>query len=85
MKSYSRPTRNGNTVAPEQALAKKIARCFKYLERSPRSHPNIKSLKGEFLSLLRFRVGDWRVVYRIDDSKQTVTVIKIAHRSEVYE
>jgi mRNA-degrading endonuclease RelE of RelBE toxin-antitoxin system len=34
---------------------------------------------------LRYRVGDWRVIYRIDDTPRQVHVLVIAHRSEVYE
>ena len=32
----------------------------------------------------RIRVGDFRVLYSIDDLQQTVTVSAIAHRREVY-
>jgi len=40
-------------------------------------------LKGSEKSW-RIRIGDYRLVYEIDDSAKTVTVIKIAHRSSVY-
>jgi mRNA interferase RelE/StbE len=33
----------------------------------------------------RVRVGDWRVVYIIDDTARVVSVTRIAHRREVYE
>ena len=33
----------------------------------------------------RVRVGDWRVVYIIDDVAKLVSVTRIAHRREVYE
>jgi mRNA-degrading endonuclease RelE of RelBE toxin-antitoxin system len=33
----------------------------------------------------RIRVGDWRVVYTVDDVKLRVSVTRIRHRSEVYE
>lgn len=32
----------------------------------------------------RIRVGDYRVVYEIDDEKQTVTVRHVGHRRDVY-
>ncbi len=32
----------------------------------------------------RLRQGDYRVVYSVDDSIQTVEVVKIGHRSEIY-
>jgi mRNA interferase RelE/StbE len=31
------------------------------------------------------RVGDYRVIYKIDDTKQTVTVLHIGHRRDVYD
>lgn len=33
----------------------------------------------------RIRIGDYRVVYEIDDAAKTVDVTRIAHRREVYE
>lgn len=66
-------------------LAKKLARGFKKLEAEPRRHNNAKPLKGDFAGYWRFRVGDWRVIYRIDDPSGTVLVLTIAHRRDVYE
>ncbi len=37
------------------------------VEQNPRQHPNIKALKGELAGRYRYRVGDYRVIYRIDD------------------
>ena len=66
-------------------LARKLNRCFLQLERDPRRHNNIKRLTGGFAGLFRYRIGDWRVVYRIDDKKKLVLVLAVAHRREVYE
>ena len=72
-------------VNADKALAKKIARCLQQLEQNPRSHPNIKSLKGEFSGLYRYRIGNYRVIYSIDDDQVQVLVIAIAHRSKAYD
>jgi mRNA interferase RelE/StbE len=32
----------------------------------------------------RTRVGDYRIIYEIDDAQTTVTVAKVGHRSEIY-
>ena len=56
----------GNADPP---LAGKLARCFAQLERDPRRHNNIKRLTGELSGRLRYRVGDWRVIYRIDETR----------------
>jgi len=39
------------------------------------------SLKG----LRRLRVGDYRVIFQIDQSNKIVLVIKIGHRREIYD
>ncbi len=41
----------------------------------------IKSEEG----IWRIRIGDYRVGYRIDDEAQTVTVIRVGHRSDFYD
>jgi mRNA interferase RelE/StbE len=66
-------------------LARKLARCFAQLERDPRRHNSIKRLTGALAGRLRYRIGNWRVIYRIDDRASQVHVLVIAHRSEVYE
>ena len=68
-----------------KALSKKLVRCFKNLENNPRSHPNIKPLKGTYAGYYRYRIGDYRVVYSIEDGLVVVNVILIAHRGKVYE
>ncbi len=69
----------------ERPLAKKLARCFEQLEHEPRRHSNIKPLNGKLAGYYRYRVGDYRVVYRIDDRDRVIIVTIIAHRREVYE
>ena len=32
----------------------------------------------------RIRIGDWRVVYTVDKSAKTVTIVRIRHRRDVY-
>lgn len=69
----------------DKALAKKLARCFDSLEKDPRAGNNVKALKGRFAGSYRYRVGDCRVVYTINDRQVTVFVITIARRGDVYE
>ncbi|MEH2244858.1 type II toxin-antitoxin system RelE family toxin [Nostoc sp.] len=42
-------------------------------------------MKGELSGYYRYRVGDYRVIYQIDDDLNQVTIILIQHRSRVYE
>lgn len=69
----------------DKPAARKLARCFAALEQNPRGGNNVKPLKGRFSGAFRYRVGDWRVVYTINDPTLTVFVITIANRKDVYE
>ena len=43
-----------------------------------------EALSGELTGLRRVRVGDYRVIFRVEAERVTVLVIKVAHRREVY-
>jgi len=69
-----------------EALSRPIvARVFKRIEalgRDPRPS-GCRKLVGQG-NLWRIRVGDYRVIYEIDDRRQTVDVTVIRHRSDAY-
>ena len=42
------------------------------------------ALKGELRGLRRLRVGDYRVLYEVQNDAVVVLVLRVAHRREVY-
>jgi mRNA interferase RelE/StbE len=58
--------------------------CFTALERSPYRGPNIRPLTGQLRGLHRYRVGEWRVIYRLVESARRVEVIAILPRGGAY-
>jgi mRNA interferase RelE/StbE len=69
----------------EAGLQRRLDRCFASLATNPRTHPNIKPLKGSFAGRWRYRIGDYRVIYRIEENRRVVIVLLIEHRKDVYE
>jgi mRNA interferase RelE/StbE len=63
-------------------LARVVAK-LESLSHEPRP-TGCKKLKG-YKDQWRIRIGDWRVVYLIDDAARLVSVTRIAHRREVYD
>ncbi len=63
--------------AQRQVVAK-----LERLADNPR-RPGSKKLEGTE-DLHRVRVGDYRIVYRIEDQVLLVLVVRVAHRSDVY-
>jgi mRNA interferase RelE/StbE len=52
------------------------------LEADPR--PVGVSASTGYPAALRVRIGDWRVVYRIEEVRLLVLVLQIGHRREIY-
>jgi mRNA interferase RelE/StbE len=42
------------------------------------------ALAGDLGGLWRWRIGDYRVVARIENERITILVVRVAHRREVY-
>ena len=68
--------------ALDERLFARIDRKILALADDPRPAGS-KKLKG-YKDSWRIRIGDWRVVYIVDDPAKLVTVTRIAHRREVY-
>ena len=68
--------------ALDDALFSRIDRKILALTENPRP-PACKKLRG-YKDQWRIRVGDWRVLYVVDDAK-LVSITRVAHRREVYE
>ena len=63
-------------------LQKRIDTRIRALSENPR--PNgVTKLAGDE-NLYRIRVGDYRIIYQIQDKALLVLMIKISHRREVY-
>ena len=42
------------------------------------------SLKGALREFWRFRVGDYRILTRVEDNRLVVLVVRIGHRRQIY-
>lgn len=43
-----------------------------------------KALTGDWAGHWRYRIGDYRVIARIEDGRMVIVVIALGHRREVY-
>jgi mRNA interferase RelE/StbE len=63
-------------------VQRRIVNRLDELEENPRP-PDMKVLKGGD-GEVRIRVGDYRILYMIEDCVLTVVVIKVGNRRDVY-
>jgi mRNA interferase RelE/StbE len=64
-------------------VAKTIRQKLEAIAANPYAeNPNAKKLQGR--EGYRLRVGDWRVLYEIQNDQLVILVLKVAPRGEVY-
>jgi len=62
-----------------------LGRIEKALDRIATDPYSGKPLAAELSGMWSYRVGDWRIVYKIVHERLVILVLSIAHRKEVYK
>lgn len=62
-------------------IHEKVITVFASIKRNPLAGPR---LSGELFNYHKFRIGDYRIVYKFDPKKSLVEVVKVEHRRGVY-
>jgi mRNA interferase RelE/StbE len=78
--TMARPARRGLTRLPADVY-ERLRSSIVALADDPRPH-GCKKMTGR--DGWRIRDGDYRAIYLIDDEKQTVLVVQVGHRRDVY-
>ena len=58
---------------------------YPQLRENPFFGTNIKKLKGEFEGLYRYRVGKYRLFYKIENDRVLVIMLDIDDRKDAYK
>ena len=66
----------------DRTTSKRIWSKIDELANKPLSHNSTKLTNTEFY---RMRIGDYRVIYEIDETLKLVTILKVKHRKDVYK
>jgi mRNA interferase RelE/StbE len=79
---FARSARRELDKLPEQVVDRIFPR-IESLRENPRPH-GCRKIKGSE-NLWRIRVGDYRVIYSIEDRRRLVDIIAVRHRSDAYD
>jgi mRNA-degrading endonuclease RelE of RelBE toxin-antitoxin system len=67
-----------------KAVRKKVLKSFDLLRENPTGHSTTKKMKG-YRNIWRMRLGAYRMVYQVDQSKDSVTILFVGKRADVYD
>ena len=76
------PAAQRQLAALDPPTRRRVAHRIEALATAPRP-PGDEALAGGE-GELRLRIGDWRVIYRVQNDQLLILVIKIGHRGDVY-
>jgi mRNA interferase RelE/StbE len=79
---YERQARKDLAAIRDRVLLSRIRVAIAGLAEEPRPH-DVKKMAGT-AGHWRVRVGDWRIVYRIEDGRLVVVIVAVAKRGAVY-
>lgn len=70
-----------------KSLPKEIKRkALNIVEKALASDPRVgKPLAGPYKGLWKYRIGDYRMIYSIEDQRLVIFVLRIRHRKDVYQ
>lgn len=68
----------------DTSVAKRIADKIEWFHQNS-EHTINELLTGRFKGKYKLRVGDWRIIYSIDNTSKIITVYAVEHRSKVYK
>jgi len=57
---------------------------YPLLRQNPFYGPNIKKLKGEFKDIHRYRIGNYRLFYKISEETVIIFILDIEARKDAY-
>jgi mRNA interferase RelE/StbE len=67
----------------DRQIARRVVLAVSKLALDPRP-AGTRELVGQPAGVRRLRVGDYRVIYQIEDDRLVVAVVRVAHRREAY-
>lgn len=69
----------------EKAQQLKFQKAVRELETDPLASKNVKRLHGELRGLHRYRVGRFRMVFRVVEESREVRILAISSRGDIYK
>ena len=79
-------TKSFKKLKIDKKLKDKIEKeVYPVLRKNPFYGKHIKKLKGEFEGVYRYRLGDYRLFYTVNNNEVIVIVIDLKHRKNAYK
>ena len=80
------PTFQKDISKLDKSIVKKIIEKIKFLAQNPNTiRFRVEYLPEDLEKLFKYRIGNWRIYFWIDDKKEQLTLYGVEHRKENYK
>ena len=69
----------------DKPMIKRIFKALDVLSHDPFDAPNVKRMKGSEEQVFRLRVGNFRIIYEIQNNELIIFVVRIGPRGDIYK
>ena len=70
----------------DSPTARQVTSKLKWLSVHPEIlHQPMRYLPADLQGLQKYRIGDWRVLFWVEHTKELITLYTVEHRSQVYK
>lgn len=76
---------DGLGLVVKKRINKALRNMIDYYDEKEVSKPDVKLLKGKYQGLLRLRVGDIRVIFKMESNKFIILIIDVVSRRDAYK
>lgn len=80
------PTFDRDIKKLDRQIAKRIIKKIEWLaSQSKLPDLSVKYLPKNLEGLQKYRIGDWRILFWVDEKKKEIILYGVAHRKEIYK
>ncbi len=69
----------------KQQINRALKGMLDYYEDQDAAKPDIKMLKGKYHGLLRLRIGNMRVIFKMEHERLTILIVDVVSRGSAYK
>jgi len=69
----------------DKKVSERIKKKLKYLAENPDLAVRVKYTPESLNNLNKYRIGEWRVLFWVDNDKEEIVLYAVKHRREVYD
>lgn len=84
-KIFTTPTFRDGFAKLENNVSTRIKKKLKHLAKNPKLAKKLSYAPDYLKGLCKYRIGEWRVLFWVEEKEKKVVLYAVAHRDKIYK